>query len=688
MPGFTKSYRDEIGLVLTACLLVGVILAALVFQLFLSHQRALNELDSLLETSAELERIHEISLQVEELRNFSSSSLSLSNLSEARFLSLYDNIQAELSDLVEIIEEPENRQLLNQMVDEIHGYRESFMEAVSSTSITEKILNEDLTQLSRHISEQLNRLENSDNAFAELGQVIELSRLNITTYAYRADRVNEEGILGSIEFIRQQVENSSVNEDARTSLLASLASYQQLLNQVISQTHNYLYLTNVVLAGRASEYIYLSETLKAREHEQFNEESEITRAQLNQARRNTIILSVALLLFVIGSVLALGYFLYRLAYTEKSLKDVSQRHELIIENADTGIAEVTRDGRWITVNQKLCDLFGYSKEELLSLQWKDITHPDHMQTSVVLSQQAVDGEIDHYVLDKQYIKKDGSVIWARLKATAHRDEQGNFLNFISTFENIDDLKQQEGQLVKQLEERLQALERSNAELEQFAYVASHDLQEPLRMVSSYLQLVEDRYKNLLDKDGKEFIDYAVNGAVRMQDLIKSLLEYSRVGRTDEKMQDLVSMESVVASAKENLQDQINSSGAVITCDHLPEVTGHRYQLTQLIQNLVSNAIKYRVHGQTPKIHISASQQKEAPGWLFSVQDNGIGFEQMHADKIFVIFRRLHTKEEYAGTGIGLAICKKIVERHGGRIWVESSPGKGSTFYFTLHSVAV
>jgi light-regulated signal transduction histidine kinase (bacteriophytochrome) len=208
------------------------------------------------------------------------------------------------------------------------------------------------------------------------------------------------------------------------------------------------------------------------------------------------------------------------------------------------------------------------------------------------------------------------------------------------------------------------------------------------MVSSYLQLVEDRYKNLLDKDGKEFIDYAVNGAVRMQDLIKSLLEYSRVGRTDEKMQDLVSMESVVASAKENLQDQINSSGAVITCDHLPEVAGHRYQLTQLIQNLVSNAIKYRVHGQTPKIHISASQQKEAPGWLFSVQDNGIGFEQMYADKIFVIFRRLHTKEEYAGTGIGLAICKKIVERHGGRIWVESSPGKGSTFYFTLHSVAV
>lgn len=232
---------------------------------------------------------------------------------------------------------------------------------------------------------------------------------------------------------------------------------------------------------------------------------------------------------------------------------------------------------------------------------------------------------------------------------------------------------------QKLEESVAELGRSNADLQQFAYVASHDLQEPLRMVSSYTQLIARRYKGKLDADADEFIAFAVDGANRMQRLILDLLAYSRVNTAGRQFEP-TAMETVLKAALNNLTNAVKESQAIITHDPLPAVMGDDKQLAQLFQNLLSNAVKFG-GAQPPRIHISAKQTDGE--WLFSVRDHGIGLDPQYADRIFVIFQRLHTREEYPGTGIGLAICKKIVERHGGRMWVESELGKGATFYFTL-----
>jgi signal transduction histidine kinase len=236
-------------------------------------------------------------------------------------------------------------------------------------------------------------------------------------------------------------------------------------------------------------------------------------------------------------------------------------------------------------------------------------------------------------------------------------------------------KRAEGQIRKALLD----LQRSNQDLEQFAYVASHDLQEPLRMVASYTELLAQRYEGELDAKAQSYIHYAVDGATRMQGLINDLLTYSRVN-TQGRPLEPTDLHVVLGEALRNLASATRESGAIVTNDDLPSVRVDPVQLQQVFQNLIGNAIKFR--GKvSPHIHVSA--REEGGEWLFSVKDNGIGIDAKHAEKLFVIFQRLHTREEYPGTGIGLAVCKRIVERHGGRIWFESEPGKGSTFYFTL-----
>jgi light-regulated signal transduction histidine kinase (bacteriophytochrome) len=222
------------------------------------------------------------------------------------------------------------------------------------------------------------------------------------------------------------------------------------------------------------------------------------------------------------------------------------------------------------------------------------------------------------------------------------------------------------------------LARSNRDLEQFAYVSSHDLREPLRTVTGFVQILEDRYRDQLDARAHEYIGFAVDGARRMQQLIDNLLAYARVGSALSIQPG--NARDALDRALDALKGMVGESGAVITTDPMPVVPADATLLCQVFQNLVENAIKFR-SADPLRIHVGA--RRERGGWLFRVTDNGIGMEREHGERIFVIFKRLHSREKYPGTGIGLALCKKIVERHGGRIWVESEPGRGSTFYFTL-----
>lgn len=235
------------------------------------------------------------------------------------------------------------------------------------------------------------------------------------------------------------------------------------------------------------------------------------------------------------------------------------------------------------------------------------------------------------------------------------------------------------EIQERLERALQQVEASNERLEQFAYAASHDLQEPLRMISSYLQLLDDRYSDALDEDGQEFVDFAVDGAERMQTMIDDLLQYSRIDTQGDPFEP-VDLDTVVDDACTDLQVRIDESDAVITTEELPHVEGDSSQLRQLVQNLLENAIEYS-GDEPPRIHVSA--EKRGHMWEISVSDEGIGIEPDDQKRIFEIFQRLHTVDEHDGSGIGLALCQRIVERHNGEIWVDSEPGNGSTFSFTI-----
>jgi len=272
-------------------------------------------------------------------------------------------------------------------------------------------------------------------------------------------------------------------------------------------------------------------------------------------------------------------------------------------------------------------------------------------------------------MENEFVYPDGKIGWFDLKIYPVPE------GIVILSADITERKRAEAALKKSLAD----LERSNKELEQFAYVASHDLQEPLRMISSFTQLLDKRYKGKLDKDADEYIDYAVNSANRLQRMIQDLLSFSRVMTRGNPLKS-TDANSALGEALANLQTAIQESGALVTNDELPTVWADHSQLVQLFQNLIGNAIKFR-REESPRIHITA--KKSAEEWEFAIRDNGIGIDKQYFERIFVIFQRLYPGSQYPGTGIGLALCNRIVQRHGGRIWLQSEQGKGATFYFTL-----
>ena len=373
----------------------------------------------------------------------------------------------------------------------------------------------------------------------------------------------------------------------------------------------------------------------------------------------------------------------------------------LIETSLDPLVTINAEGKITDVNKATEEVTGLSREELIGTDFNNyFTEPEKARR--VYQHAFTEGFVRDYPLAIRHTS--GRVTDVLYHATAYRDEAGDIQGVFATAWDITELKRAEENLrrahdeleqivqerTRDLQEEIEEhkvteeeLRRSNKELEQFAYVASHDLQEPLRTVTSSLGLIESWYKNKLGAEADTFITYAVDGAKQMQQLIKDLLEYSRVTTRGEVFAP-VHCEDVVQSAIENLKVSIEESEVKITLPDkpLPTVVGDKTQLTQLFQNLIGNAIKFRSE-QLPEVQIDVGLDGVGNTWQFSIKDNGIGMDMEYADKIFTIFQRLHTTEQYKGTGVGLALCKKIIERHNGEIWVDSKQGKGSTFYFTL-----
>jgi PAS domain S-box-containing protein len=357
---------------------------------------------------------------------------------------------------------------------------------------------------------------------------------------------------------------------------------------------------------------------------------------------------------------------------EQKLLAASLYSRSLLEASLDPLVTISKEGKVTDVNKATEDVTGCTREELIDTDFSDyFTQPEEARAGY--QKVFTEGLVKDYPLAIRH--KSGRITDVLYNATVYLNPKGEVEGAFAAARDVTERKAMENE-IKQAMEKLQ---QSNSELEQFAYVASHDLQEPLRMVASYVQLLERRYKGKLDTDADEFIGYAVDGANRMRGLIDDLLTYSRVSRLGKPFAP-VDVESTLDIALLNLQASIADNGAVVTHDKLPTVVADGGQLVQLFQNLIGNAIKF--HGkEPPRVHVSA--RVEQTEYLFSIKDNGIGIAPEYFDRLFKIFQRLHTREEYSGSGIGLAICKRIVERHGGRIWIESEVGKGSTMYFTL-----
>jgi len=367
----------------------------------------------------------------------------------------------------------------------------------------------------------------------------------------------------------------------------------------------------------------------------------------------------------------------------RALKDSEERFRLLVDNVqDYAVFMLDRNGWIASWNTGAERIKGYQATEIIGRHYSCFYTPEDVLTGRPQSNLIAAAGAGRTEDEGWRVRKDGSRFWANVVITAIRDSKGEVQGFAKVTRDMTahmtaeaERKQSEMLLSKQNEELIQI----NAELERFAYVASHDLKEPLRMITGHLGLLSKRYHAMLDKDAVDFINFAVDGAKRMEVLITDLLTYSRMGPRQKKNEE-IDCEKLFSRSVMDLKTAIDESGAEVTHDPLPTLRADRSQLGQVFSNLIGNAIKYRGE-ERHKVHVSAIRLRGE--WRFSVSDNGIGMDPQYQERIFLLFQWLHTRTEYPGTGIGLAICKKVIDGHGGRIWVESEIGKGSTFYFTI-----
>jgi len=364
----------------------------------------------------------------------------------------------------------------------------------------------------------------------------------------------------------------------------------------------------------------------------------------------------------------------------------NQRYDLISRATNDIIWEWdVEKGLLVKANTGLSDFFGVEigKEQILFNAWKQLLHPDDYNRVIKKRNDSLRNKSNQYWEDEFRMQgHSGKYNYFYHKAFIVRNTDGQPIRLFGATQNITRRKEDEALLLelnKQLKQRADELAASNVELERFAYVASHDMQEPLRMITSFLQLFRKKYQEKIDDTAEQYLHFVMDGADRMKRLITDLLEYSRIG-SNKGVAESIDINQLMKEVQEVFVNRIAECEATIVCKDLPVIMGNKTQLFQLFQNLVGNALKY-IGKEKPIVIVSG--QEEDNHFLFSVEDNGIGIKPMFFDKIFVLFQRLHHKHQYSGTGIGLSVCKKIVEKHGGKIWVTSEPDKGSTFYFTI-----
>jgi PAS domain S-box-containing protein len=395
-------------------------------------------------------------------------------------------------------------------------------------------------------------------------------------------------------------------------------------------------------------------------------------------------LQKSIVLSLLSSIIAMIGILFLIDINRKTNLELKQYesnyHQVFDAVNDAIFIQDPNDGRILEVNKKAGEMFGFDKKFFINKNTDmiNIVEEGYSESKVQdRIEMALQGTPN--VFEWRVKSADNRHFWVEV-SLKKAEISGNAV-VLSVVRDIDERKLTE---IK-MKELVEDLKRSNSELQEFAYVASHDLKEPLRMVSSYVQLLAKRYSGKLDKDADDFIGYAVSGAKQMQNLIEDLLAYSRVGTKGADFEN-VDMNILLKRTEDNFKFALSDKKGVLKFGQIPEVFGDLTQIEQLIRNLISNSIKFSRKDISPVIEISA--EKQGNMLKFRVADNGIGIEPKYFDRIFVIFQKLHSRDEYEGTGIGLSICKKIVERHGGQIWVESEPGFGTTFYFTLPSVKV